>query len=55
MGLVGGDWEKYQEESKKIYILEPVAEGIFQLFVQSIIIYVMWGTGEKRQVQNEMK
>ena len=49
-GLVAGDWEKYQEESKKIYILEPVAEGILQLFVQSIILYIMWGTGGEKRI-----
>ena len=49
LGAVQGDWEIYQKESRKIYILEPVAEGILQLFVQSNIIYIIAGPGESKK------
>ena len=48
LGITSGDWETYHKESSKIYILEPVAEGILQLFVQSNIIYIVAGPGESK-------
>ena len=49
LGITSGDWETYHKESSKIYILEPVAEGILQLFVQSNIIYIVAGPGESKK------
>ena len=34
------------KNSRKINIIEPVVEGVLQLFFQSIIIYIAVGPGE---------
>ena len=41
--------ERAMEISRKINLIEPVVEGVLQLFFQSIIIYVAVGPGEGQQ------
>ena len=35
-GKLPGDWELYRDESKMLAAIEPVTEGIMQLFCQTI-------------------
>ena len=41
--------EKAMDISRKMNLIEPVVEGVLQLFFQSIIIYIAVGPGEGRQ------
>ena len=43
---IPGDWEHYRDESKMLAAIEPVTEGIMQLFCQTIILYIVSGPGE---------
>ena len=45
-GKLPGDWEQYRDESKMLAAIEPVTEGIMQLFCQTIILYIVNGPGE---------
>ena len=45
-GKLPGDWEQYRDESKMLVAIEPVTEGIMQLFCQTIILYIVNGPGE---------
>ena len=45
-GKIPGDWEHYRDESKMLAAIEPVTEGIMQLFCQTIILYIVSGPGE---------
>ena len=45
-GKVRGDWRRYRDESKTLVLIEPVTEGIIQLFCQTVILYVVGGPGE---------
>ena len=40
-----GDWEARRDSAAKINLIEPVLEGILQLFFQSIILYIIYGPG----------
>ena len=44
-GKLPGDWEHYRDESKMLAAIEPVTEGIMQLFFQTIILYIVSGPG----------
>ena len=44
-GYVQGDWVKHRDESKILALIEPVTEGIMQLFCQLAIIYIVHGPG----------
>ena len=48
-GKLPGDWELYMDESKMLASIEPVTEGIMQLFCQTIILYIVNGPGGKYQ------
>ena len=37
-GRVSGDWVDYMNKSKVLVLIEPVTEGIMQLFCQSVIL-----------------
>ena len=37
-GKIPGDWEHYRDESKMLAAIEPVTEGIMQLFCQTVIL-----------------
>ena len=39
-------FDRAMANSRKINIIEPVVEGVLQLFFQSIIIYIAVGPGE---------
>ena len=45
LGLMEGDWEARRDSAAKINLIEPVLEGILQLFFQSIILYIIYGPG----------
>ena len=40
-----GNWKVYRDMAKKINMIEPVLEGVMQLFFQSIILYIVYGPG----------
>ena len=44
--LIPGDWDRDQSELQKLNMIEPVTEGILQLFSQTIILYIVLGPGE---------
>ena len=47
LGLVSGDsWEQNRKVNMKLGQIEPVAEGMFQLICQCIILYIVNGPGE---------
>ena len=48
-GKLPGDWEHYLDESKMLAAIEPVTEGIMQLFCQTIILYIVSGPGENHK------
>ena len=52
MGYQEGDWNISREKAKQINIIEPVVEGVMQLFFQTIILYIVYGPGtpEKRSI-----
>ena len=37
-GRVSGDWVDYMNKSKVLVLIEPVTEGIMQLFCQTVIL-----------------
>ena len=41
-----GDWEHNRKVNLKLSMIEPVAEGMFQLICQCIILYIVHGPGE---------
>ena len=43
MGYQEGDWNISREKAKQINIIEPVVEGVMQLFFQTIILYIVYG------------
>ena len=43
MGYQEGDWNIAREKAKQINIIEPVVEGVMQLFFQTIILYIVYG------------
>ena len=48
LGFWGGDWEKNKEKCRKVNLIEPVVEGVTQLFFQSIILYIIHGPGTSK-------
>ena len=46
VGVISGDWELYRKVNLKLSMIEPVAEGMFQLICQCIILYIVNGPGE---------
>ena len=42
-GLLAGDWEHYRDETMMLAAIEPVSEGIMQLFFQTIILSIVNG------------
>ena len=46
MGWMNGDWKAEENKTRGINLIEPVVEGTLQLFVQSILLYIVIGPGE---------
>ena len=44
-GFLEGDWETFKEHSAKVHLIEPVLEGVLQMFFQYIILYIIYGPG----------
>ena len=42
-GVLPGSWEEARDKARRINLIEPVVEGIIQLFFQSIILYIVTG------------
>ena len=42
-GVLPGSWEAARDKARRINLIEPVVEGIIQLFFQSIILYIVIG------------
>lgn len=45
-GKIEGDWQLDMEKSRVLAMIEPVTEGIMQLFIQIVILYIVNGPGE---------
>ena len=48
LGYIQGDWKVYRDRTKQINLIEPVLEGVMQLFFQSVILYIVYGPGTSR-------
>ena len=48
LGFLGGNWERIKEKCKEVNLIEPVVEGVTQLFFQSIILYIIHGPGTSK-------
>ena len=48
VGYLEGNWKVYRDRTAKINMIEPVLEGVMQLFFQSIILYIVYGPGTSR-------
>ena len=46
IGLLPGNWVEAEKKTRKINLIEPVVEGILQLFFQSIVLYIVIGPSE---------
>ena len=44
-GFLEGNLKASKEQSAKIHLIEPVLEGVMQLFFQFIILYIIYGPG----------
>ena len=44
-GFLEGNWETFKEQSAKVHLIEPVLEGVLQMFFQYIILYIIYGPG----------
>ena len=53
-GKIKGDWKEYMEKSKVLAMIEPVTEGIMQLFIQTVILYVVQGPGEVEKAEKPL-
>ena len=42
-GFLEGNWNDFKERSAKVQLIEPVIEGVLQLFFQYIILYIIYG------------
>ena len=49
LGVISGDWEGNRKVNLKLSMIEPVAEGMFQLICQCIILYIVHGPGESSE------
>ena len=38
-----GNWVDAEKKTRKINLIEPVVEGVLQLFFQSIVLYIVMG------------
>ena len=54
LGVMSGDWELNRKVNLKLSMIEPVAEGMFQLICQCIILYIVNGPGESSDNGKEM-
>ena len=52
-GFLEGNWEAIKKRSVKVNLIEPVLEGVLQLFFQYIILYIIYGPGTSN-VQSEL-
>ena len=43
IGWLPGNWVDAEKKTRKINLIEPVVEGILQLFFQSIVLYIVLG------------
>ena len=43
---LNGDFKEIEKRARKVILIEPVIEGLLQLFVQSVILYIIFGPGE---------
>ena len=48
LGYIQGDWKVFRDRTKQINLIEPVLEGVMQLFFQSVILYIVYGPGTSR-------
>ena len=48
LGYIQGDWKMYRDRTKQINLIEPVLEGVMQLFFQSVILYIVYGPGTSK-------
>ena len=48
LGYIQGDWKVYRDRTQQINLIEPVLEGVMQLFFQSVILYIVYGPGTSR-------
>ena len=44
-GFLEGNWAAFKEHSAKVHLIEPVLEGVLQMFFQYIILYIIYGPG----------
>ena len=44
-GFLEGNWEAIKKKSAKVNLIEPVLEGVMQMFFQYIILYIIYGPG----------
>ena len=55
-GVLPGSWEAARDKARRINLIEPVVEGIIQLFFQSIILYIVTGptadNGDRISIDN---
>ena len=54
-GFLEGDWKAYEARASKVNLIEPVLEGIMQLFFQSIILYIIYGPGTSNAHSRNIK
>ena len=47
-GFLEGNWNDFKERSAKVHLIEPVMEGVLQLFFQYIILYIIYGPGTSK-------
>ena len=48
VGYLEGNWKVCRDRAQKVNIIEPVLEGVMQLFFQSIILYIVYGPGTSK-------
>ena len=44
-GFLEGNWEAFREHAANVHLIEPVLEGVLQMFFQYIILYIIYGPG----------
>ena len=52
-GKIEGNWKEYMEKSRVLAMIEPVTEGIMQLFIQTAILYIANGPGETSDLKDK--
>ncbi len=53
-GFLEGNWEAFKKKSVKVNLIEPVLEGVMQLFFQYIILYMIYGPGTSSAQSEEL-